>query len=641
MHPTDPDPDNMPQVEVSSLSAKETVESLSEQLHLERQKRKRAERKLRKQSRRQRDYAKSTNEFNWEQDAEFRFTSVNAFRECPSLGAKESCIGKTRWDMLGADPNSTPHWKQHLADLQAHKPFKDFRYQLLDENGKTRFLSIAGVPVYNKKGRFRGYRGSVSDVSALIRSRESNDRFLKAIDRISEGIALWGPDERLVMHNDPIRELSGLAGASLFVGMTFEDWIRERLRFGMIPEVSENTEELIAERLESFRNSESTVEILRKGRWYLMGFVKLADGSTVQTLSDITEVKSIQYRFEQATSAIGVGVFEMSPDHQNTDCSESLLKLFGIVDKSTKPSLSFLFSHVVEDQKPQFKVTVNEAVEKKQPFKLECQFKRIDGTKFWARLNASLIGSETTPHWFGTVTDISDQRQADDAKQEFVSTINHELRTPLTAIKGSLDLICSGIYGEIPEKPLKLLNLGRRNSDRLLKLINDILDIEKIDSGHIPIDLAVWQTNDLLSDAKVLNDGFAAGFGVRLVLSQSSPDVKVVADRAITNQIFSNLISNAVKFSPEGGVVDLSVSYENKFAVFAVRDRGKGIPENFRPKIFERFSQADGSDTRKVGGTGLGMSICKALVEKQGGSLTFDSQVGHGTVFRFSVPLQK
>lgn len=601
MHPTDKNRDNVIRDKASPMLASDSAEGLLERLHRERKKRKAVERKLRKHVKRQRDYSKAASEWTWEQNAEFRYTRVNAFRNISTLGEKENILGRTRWEVLGVDPNTDPHWAKHYADLKAHKPFNDFRYQLLDDEGKSQFLSVAGVPVYNRKGVFKGYRGSVANISALMRSRESNDRFLKAIDRISEGIALWGPDEKLVMHNDRIRELSGLAGASLSLGMKFEDWIRERLKYGMIPEVTANTEKWIAERLENFRHPKGTVEVLRKGRWYLLGFVRLTDGSTVQTLSDITEIKSIQHRFELATSAIGVGVFEMSLDRQTAHCSGSFLKLFGILDKTVQPNMQFFYSQVVDDDKPRFKEIVNRAAETHKPFSLECRVRRIDGTKFWARLSASLIGIDTSPRWFGTVMDISDQRQADSAKQEFVATINHELRTPLTAIKGSLDLICSGLYGEIPEKPLKLLNLGRRNSDRLLKLINDILDIEKIDSGHMRLELAAWQASDLISDAKALNEGYTAGFGVRLELEPSAQDAAIIADRAITNQIFSNLISNAVKFSPEGGAVDLSVSFENKFAVFAVRDHGNGIPESFQSKIFERFSQADGSDTRKVG----------------------------------------
>lgn len=219
-----------------------------------------------------------------------------------------------------------------------------------------------------------------------------------------------------------------------------------------------------------------------------------------------------------------------------------------------------------------------------------------------------------------------------------MSTVSHELRTPLTSINGALGLIDGGLAGEIPEKARELIDIARRNGDRLVRLINDILDIEKMESGEAEIDFRPLPVMEVIERAIRANVGFAAQFGVELRITESLPGVEVYAGRDQLMQILTNLISNAAKFSPRSGTVELAVVRAGPWVRFSVTDHGEGISPEFQPRVFSKFSQADSSNTRQAGGTGLGLNICKTLVELHGGRIDFTTQAGKGTTFHFDLP---
>lgn len=219
-------------------------------------------------------------------------------------------------------------------------------------------------------------------------------------------------------------------------------------------------------------------------------------------------------------------------------------------------------------------------------------------------------------------------------KSQFVSVVSHELRTPLTSIKGSLDLLNSGAMGPVPENMVPLIELATRNSLRLSNLINDILDFQKIEAGEMSYNFGQVDVRALVSEAIGANTGYGDSLGIAIVADLPPPDgVEVIGDESRLMQVMANMISNALKFSPEGGKV--IVGYENHGArvrIF-VEDHGEGIPPNCRKKVFDRFSQLDGSDQRKAGGTGLGMNISKQIVDQHDGEIDYVSEPGKGTIF--------
>ena len=234
--------------------------------------------------------------------------------------------------------------------------------------------------------------------------------------------------------------------------------------------------------------------------------------------------------------------------------------------------------------------------------------------------------------------DVTAQREAERVKKEFTSTLSHELRTPLTSIIGSLQLINTGVAGQVDKDVAEMTLVAERNGQRLLDLINDLLDVEKIESGKLSLAPEVLAVDDVVREAMLLNKAFGERFGVRFELASPLPGCQVLADRKRLLQVMTNLLSNAAKFSPEGGSVQILMQDAAREVRVGVQDRGPGIPEAFRGRIFARFAQADSTASRQKGGTGLGLAICKRLIEMMQGRIGFDDRPGGGTTFWFELP---
>ncbi|MBA1273702.1 CHASE domain-containing protein [Stutzerimonas azotifigens] len=239
----------------------------------------------------------------------------------------------------------------------------------------------------------------------------------------------------------------------------------------------------------------------------------------------------------------------------------------------------------------------------------------------------------------GTIMDLTEHKRVEQLKNEFVSTVSHELRTPLTSIAGALGLINGGVLGAIPAPMQQLLEIAHRNSLRLKHLINDLLDMEKIAAGKMSFNRREYPLRDLLEEALASNQSFAAQHGVRCTLETDTSAARVWVDGLRLQQVLANFLSNAIKFSPQGGEVHLKSSVNEGLVRISVIDQGPGIPDSFRQRIFQKFAQADSSDSREKGGTGLGLAISKELVERMGGCLGFESVVGQGTTFWCELPV--
>jgi len=239
----------------------------------------------------------------------------------------------------------------------------------------------------------------------------------------------------------------------------------------------------------------------------------------------------------------------------------------------------------------------------------------------------------------GTLMDLTERKRVEQMKNDFVSTVSHELRTPLTSISGALGLIVGGALGSAPPTMQQMLEIAYRNSLRLGHLINDLLDMEKIAAGKMSFELREHSLGDLLEESLASNQALCEQHGVCCTLEHPT-DVLVWVDGLRLQQVLGNFLSNAVKFTPEGGEIRLHSSLRGTKVRISVTDQGPGIPEAFRSRVFEKFAQADASDSRQKSGTGLGLAITKELIERMGGTVGFDCVPGQGTTFWCELPIQ-
>ncbi|SFM45938.1 His Kinase A (phospho-acceptor) domain-containing protein [Shimia aestuarii] len=232
-------------------------------------------------------------------------------------------------------------------------------------------------------------------------------------------------------------------------------------------------------------------------------------------------------------------------------------------------------------------------------------------------------------------------RDAYEVKSQFVSVVSHELRTPLTSINGALGLLRDTDLSGNPQSAARMIDIAHKNSQRLSKLINDLLDIQKMESSKMTYDFAPLELSDLLDEAVQSNSPYGDKFDVRLSITRTDPGLHVMADRERLMQVLDNLLSNAIKFSSPGSEVQISTSRDDDLAILEVRDFGIGIPENSRDAVFGKFTQVDGSDKRDHDGTGLGMSIAEQIVTDHNAHIDYDSTPGKGTRFYIEFPLIK
>ena len=264
--------------------------------------------------------------------------------------------------------------------------------------------------------------------------------------------------------------------------------------------------------------------------------------------------------------------------------------------------------------------------------------RRRDGSTFPTEVATSPVSLASGSCFLSMIRDISERKQVERMKDEFVSTVSHELRTPLTSIAGSLGLLVGGAAGALPERADRLVRIAQSNSQRLVRLINDILDIEKMEAGKLKFERKWLDLRSVLEQAVQANRGFAGEHRVELTLEPVPDHAVVIADEDRLLQVMDNLLSNAAKFAPPGSQVRIVVAPAGEGWRISVADSGPGIPESFRDRIFQKFAQADSSDTRQKGGTGLGLSIVREIVTRLDGSVSFESRPGEGTTFHVVLP---
>jgi PAS domain S-box-containing protein len=390
---------------------------------------------------------------------------------------------------------------------------------------------------------------------------------------------------------------------------------------------------------------------------------KLDDGSVLWHgyVSDITSLKNTELKLERA-NAMHQAILDAASVAMITMDANGTIKSFNrgaevmlayeaseIIDKKT-PASFHVQEEIIERSKvlssilgyqvqPGFDVFIAK-VRDGEDDENEWTYVRKDGSTIPVLLTVSALRDK-----FGDITgylsiarDISELKRIDKMKNEFVSTVSHELRTPLTSISGALGIVANGLVGELPEQANKMIKIAHNNSLRLIALVNDLLDMEKLLAGKIQFQMQRCSMMDLIRRSVESNAAYAAQHGVAYQINESSVDETVLVDAQRIQQVMANFLSNAAKFSPPGELIDIRCESGFGRVKVTVKDKGPGINDEFRNRIFQKFSQADSSDTRQKGGTGLGLAICKEMIEQMGGRIGFESVAGQGASFYFEFP---
>ncbi|MFP5418482.1 MAG: ATP-binding protein [Gammaproteobacteria bacterium] len=299
---------------------------------------------------------------------------------------------------------------------------------------------------------------------------------------------------------------------------------------------------------------------------------------------------------------------------------------------------------------------MRDALRQGEPFDVDVINYSKSGAPYWINISCNPLrdGAGALQGFMAIESDIGERKRMERMKSEFVSTVSHELRTPLTSISGALGLLAGGALGVLPEQAKQMVEIAHKNSQRLGLLINDLLDMERLMAGKLRFDMQAQPLMPLIESAIRDNQGYADQNGVRLLLAHGAGAgagagadsgagagaVRVEVDAQRLQQVLANLLSNAAKFSPAGSEVRVTVARVESAVRVSVIDRGPGIPAEFRDRIFEKFSQADASDSRQKGGSGLGLAISRELLECMGGRIGFESTPGEGATFYFDLPIQ-
>jgi PAS domain S-box-containing protein len=350
-------------------------------------------------------------------------------------------------------------------------------------------------------------------------------------------------------------------------------------------------------------------------------------------------VKSSEETFSAAMEHASIGMAIAEPGGRWLKVNEAMCEMLGFTDRELLQTDSQSITHT-DDLEADLELVRQLLSGSIHTYQTEKRYVHKDGHIIWVLLNVSLVrNADGSPRYFvKQCQNITARRQVDRMKREFIATVSHELRTPLTSIRGSLGLIRGGATGALPEKAARLIEVAYQNSNRLALIVDDILNMEQIDCGRMSLELSSQLLAPLLEQAVEENLGYALGCHVHLVITRPLPAVKAGVDANRLLQVLANLLSNAAKFSPAEASVEIAMVVVGARVRISVTDHGPGIPHSFRDRIFQRFSQADGSDSRHKSGTGLGLTIAKALIERMGGTISYNTKPGIATTFIIELP---
>lgn len=334
--------------------------------------------------------------------------------------------------------------------------------------------------------------------------------------------------------------------------------------------------------------------------------------------------------------------FLLKPDGSNSFmyCSDGISDIFNLTPEQVKDDAGPLFDRIHPADTQTVRDSIIAATKQLTLWKIEHRVQRPNGDIIWVTSRAvPERQADGSVILYGFASDFTERKQVERLKDEFVSTVSHELRTPLTAISGAIGLLHGEVFGPLPQQAAQMTQLAQANVKKLQLLINDLLDMDKLIAGKMLFDIQPQPLLPVIEASLHDNQSYAQQYQVRYELQAVSADMWVNVDSMRLQQVMANLLSNAAKFSPPQAVVNIIVQQQDDKALIRVIDSGCGISEQFKPYIFNKFSQADSSDIKSKGGTGLGLAISKQLMSRMQGEIGFQSEQDKGSEFYVLLPL--
>jgi PAS domain S-box-containing protein len=500
-------------------------------------------------------------------------------------------------------------------------------------------LGAGALLIWHTQRRVRAERVAQQTLSLLS----------STMDNVSQGIAVFDPKQRLVAWNARYLELRGLDPLQVRAGMSWADI----LSVGAKLVVSDQTGVRDAYRVPDLMAAGTSIDVegvRADGATLQVRGKQMPDGHYIVMYTDVTALKLSEtaYRDQAARLASildGVvdAIVTINESGSIESWSRSAEQLFGYTaEEILRRNVRMLMPDPHQSAHDGYIRRYLQTGERRiMGGRREVEALHKDGRRIPVDLGISEMRVGTRRLFIGIIRDLSPRNEIEQLKTGFVSTVSHELRTPLTSISGSLGLLAGGIAGALPAKAARLIDIAKLNCERLVRLINDILDLERAESGRLELRLAAQRLKPIVRQAIEANRAYAQTFGATIALAADSDDASVLVDRDRLIQVLTNILSNAAKFSPRGAVVDVAIRTEFDSVRVSVRDRGPGIAPEFQSRIFQRFAQADSSDSRAKGGTGLGLSIAKTIMERLGGGIGFQSLPGEGATFFITLPTRQ
>ena len=369
-------------------------------------------------------------------------------------------------------------------------------------------------------------------------------------------------------------------------------------------------------------------------------------------------LRETEERFRRAFDDAAIGMALVTLDGRFLQVNLALCEITGYSDAELLGNFFYNITHP-DDVNTDLEYIRQVLAGERRTYQMEKRYIHKSGHLVWGLLGVSVVKDHlgNNLYFVTQVQDISERHKIDRIKDEFISIVSHELRTPLTAIRGSLGILETGVLDNRPEKAKYMLEMAVKNSDRLVRLVNDILDLERLESGKVQLVMENCQVEDLMQQAVESVQAIANQAGIKIEFTPLVTEVWVSSDGII--QALTNLLSNAIKFSPPHSTIWLSAQLRNSephtaenstvessplsapYILFQVEDQGRGIPSDKLETVFGRFQQIDISDSRQKGGTGLGLAICKSIVQQHGGEIWVESVLGKGSIFYFTLPIRR